>query len=197
MEKPAVTDHPIHELLATRWSPRAFREEPVTDEQISSLLEAARWSASCFNAQPWRFIVASRQQRDDFDALVGCLKEANQVWAGNAAVLVLVVASTRFEHNGKNNRHAGYDSGAAAAQLTAQATAMGLAVHQMAGFDAGKAREVHAIPENFEPMAVMAVGHPGEPGSLPDGLQERERAPRSRKPLSELVFTGTWGNPRR
>lgn len=196
MEKPAITDHPIHELLASRWSPRAFTERNLSDDEIDTLLESARWAASCFNAQPWRFIVASRQQGEAFDALVGCLMEANQAWAKNAAVLILVVAASKFERNGKDNRHAGYDSGAAAAQLTAQATAMGLAVHQMAGFDAGKAREVYAIPDDFEPMAVMALGHPGEPESLPEAYQERERAPRSRKPLSEIAFSGTWGNPR-
>ena len=196
MKKPAITDHPLHDLMAERWSPRAFADKSVSDDQVGSLLEAARWAASCFNEQPWRFITATREQKDAFAGLLGCLAEKNQSWAKNAAVLMISVASTTFAHNGKANRHAYHDVGLATAQLVLQATAMGLGVHQMAGFSQDKAREVCGIPEGYEPVTAIAIGHPGAPEILPDPMRERELAPRSRKSLSEIAFVGTFSNPR-
>ena len=196
MEKPASTDHPIHDLLARRWSPRAFADRAMSPEQVNSLLEAARWAASCFNEQPWRFMVATREQEDEFAALLGCLGEKNQMWAKRASMLLISVAKTRFAHNDKPNRHALHDVGLAAAQLTMQATAMGLVVHQMAGFDADKARDVCGIPDGYEPVAAIAVGYVGDPEALPQALREREKAPRVRKSLSEIAFSGRFGNPR-
>ena len=116
-------------------------------------------------------------------------------WAQHAPVLMLTAARLAFEHNGKPNRHAFHDVGLAVAQLTLQASALGLGVHQMAGFDGAKARETYRIPEGWEPVTAVAVGYFGDPGSLPEGLRERELGRRSRKPLAELAFAGGWGEP--
>ncbi len=168
---------------------------PVPEEALRSLFEAARWAPSCFNEQPWRFLVARRTDPEAHEKLLSCLSEGNQRWAKQAPVLALSVARTTFTRNGKPNRHAFHDVGLAVAQLTLQATTTGLVVHQMAGFDPERARRLHAIPEGFEPVAVLAIGYPGEPDDLPEDLRERERAARSRRPQREFVFTGSWGAP--
>ena len=195
MEKPASTEHDVHDLIRRRWSPRAFSSQSVGDAELGSLLEAARWAASCMNEQPWRFIVARRENQVEFDRLLSCLNEGNQRWAQGAAVLILSVARQTFARNGKPNRHALHDVGLATAQLSLQATALGLAVHPMAGFSAAKARDLYAIPEEFEPVAALAVGYPGLPEDLPDDLRARELAERSRHPQTEFAFAGTWGEP--
>jgi nitroreductase len=197
MEKPAATEHPIHELFERRWSPRAFSARAVEPEKLRSLLEAARWAASCFNEQPWSFIVAAKEDEGDaYERLLSCLAEANALWAGRAPVLMLSVARLTFKRNDKPNRHAFHDVGQAAAHLALQATASGLAVHQMAGFDLSKARELFSIPEGFEPVAAIALGYPGEPEDLPEDLRARESAPRTRLPFGEFVFGESWGRPR-
>ena len=195
MDKPATTAFPIHELIASRWSPRAFSpDRPVTDDQLGSLLEAARWAASCFNEQPWRYVMARREDRDAFAAILGCLMEKNQSWAKDAAVLMISVAASTFAHNGKPNRHAAHDVGQASAQMALQATAMGLCMHQMAGFDVARAREVCRIPEGHEPISAIAIGYIGNPDDLPEGMRQGERGPRSRKALADIAFTDTFGN---
>ncbi|EYF01864.1 nitroreductase family protein [Chondromyces apiculatus] len=194
MENPAVTDHPIHELLAQRFSPRAFGPEPVSLDDLHALLEAARWAASCANEQPWVYIVARREDEAAFARLLSCLVDKNQTWARHAAVLMFSVALTTFK-SGKPNHHAWHDVGQASAQLTAEATARGLRVHQMAGFDAARTREQLAIPEGHDPVAAIALGHPGDPEALPEDLRDREIAPRHRKPFSEVAFGGTWDAP--
>lgn len=193
MDKPASIDHPVHDLIARRYSPRAFTEQPVTPAELMSLLEAARWAASCYNEQPWRYIVAMRSDRDAFDKMLGCLVEFNRAWCQHAQVLMLSVAATGFAHNGQPNPHAWHDVGQASASMAIQAEAMGLQIHQMAGFDRDKARDVFAIPAGFEPVAAIAVGHPGDPDSLPAPLAERERAPRQRRSVAEFLHGGTWG----
>ncbi len=195
MEKRADTDHDIHDLLARRWSARVFSGASVTPAQLGSLLEAARWAASCFNEQPWRFVVALRDDADALERLLGCLNEKNRAWASQAGALAISVAATTFAHNQKPNRYAWHDVGQAAAQLALQATALGLAAHQMAGFDAAKAREVLGIPEGFEPVAAIAIGAPGSLDRVPDDVRAREQAPRVRKALSEVAFAGAWGAP--
>lgn len=193
MEKPADSQYEIHELIKKRWSPRAFSGQAVEPEKLRSLLEAARWAASCFNDQPWNFILATRDDREEFARLLNCLVESNILWAQHAPVLMLSVARLNFEYNGKPNRHAFHDVGQAAANLTIQAAALGLFVHQMAGFDAAKAREQFSIPEGYEPVAAIAVGYLGDPDSLTAELRERELAPRTRRPQESFVFTGKWG----
>jgi nitroreductase len=194
LEKPAETQYPIHDLIRRRWSPRAFAGRPVEPEKLGSLLEAARWGASCFNQQPWFFIVAKQDDGDSFNRLLNCLVEGNKAWAQRAPVLMLSVARLTFDEGGQPNRHALHDVGFAAGTLCLQATALGLVVHQMAGFDMGKAREAFRIPEGYEPVAAIALGYQDEPGILSDKLQAKERTLRTRKELSGFVFSGTWGN---
>ena len=193
MERPAPTAHPIHELLARRWSPRAFHPRPVEPEKLRSLLEAARWAPSSYNEQPWSYIVATKEDPGEFSRLLACLVEGNQAWAKDAPVLLLSVASRRFARNGKENCHAFHDVGLASGNFVIQATAMGLFVHQMAGILPDKARETFGIPEGHEPVAGIALGYPGDPETLPERLRAAETAPRTRKALESFVFTGRWG----
>lgn len=193
MDKPAPADYPIHELLARRWSPRAFAERPVEAKKLQSLFEAARWAPSSNNEQPWRFIVANKTDETQWNRLFACLVEGNRVWAVRAPVLVLSVASLYFGETGELNRHAMDDTGMAVQNLAIQATALGLVVHQMAGFDIERARKDLNIPSEYEPVAMIAIGYPGEPTLLSGTIHEREVAPRRRHPVSSLVFGGEWG----
>lgn len=196
MEKPADTAHPIEELLRRRWSPRAFAERPVEADKLSSLFEAARWSASCYNEQPWHFIVATRDDEAEFARLLGCLVEGNQAWAARAPVLMVSVARLGFAQSGKPNRHAIHDVGLATAQMILQATAMGLFAHPMAGFHPDMVRQLYGVPEGHEPVAAIAVGYPGDPAKLSDSLRQRELALRARKPVEAFVFRQRFGNRR-
>ena len=193
MEKPAETQYPIHELLRRRWSPRAFSDRRVDPAIMRSLLEAARWAPSSYNEQPWSFIVATKDDPVEFGRLLSCLVEGNIQWAQHAPVLMVSVARLSFEDDGKPNRHAFHDVGLAVANLIVQATALGLVVHQMAGILPDRVRQLYGVPEQYEPVAGIALGYPGDPQSLPEGLRKRELAPRERKPLTEFVFSGRWG----
>lgn len=193
MEKLAKMDIPIHDLLARRWSPRAFDAQPVDADLLRTLFEAARWAPSSNNEQPWRFIVASKNHEVDWNRLFNCLAAGNQQWAVRAPVLMLSVASMHFEDDGKPNRHAFHDIGLATENLVLQATASGLVAHQMAGFDVEKARVDLRIPAGYEPVAMIAIGYPGNPDILPERLRERELRPRSRRPIGEWTFWGQWG----
>lgn len=195
MGKPASTQFPIHELLAKRWSPRAYDERPVEPEKLASLFEAARWAPSSNNEQPWRFIVAEKREESQWNRLFACLVEGNRRWSQRAPVLLLSLASLNFEDEGKPNRHALYDTGMAVENLALQAAALGLAAHQMAGFDAEKARIDLKIPAGYEPVAMIAIGYPGDPNVLADHLKQREVAPRTRRPITQFVFSGEWGRP--
>jgi nitroreductase len=184
----------LKDLLARRRSPYAFSPRPVEPERLRALLEAARSAPSSYNEQPWRFIVATRDDPEAFERLLSVLVDGNRQWAKNAPVLTISVAKLDFS-NGSPNRHAFHDVGQAAAYLTVQATALGLAVHQMGGFDAQRTRELLRIPEGYEPVAAIALGYPGDPEDLPEPLRSRQNGPRSRKPLEELVFAGDWDQP--
>jgi nitroreductase len=192
-KRPAPADAPIHELISHRWSPRAFDGRPVEPEKLRSLFEAARWAASSYNAQPWYFIVATKDDPENFKKVLDSFVEFNQGWAKGAPVVALSVAANKMPHDGSQNRHALHDVGQAAANLALQATAVGLQVHQMAGILPEKAREIFSIPADYEAVAGFAIGYPGDPASLPDALRERENAPRDRRPASSFVFTGSWG----
>ena len=192
IEKSADTQYQIHDLLRHRWSPLAFSEQMVEPEKLCSVLEAARWAASSYNEQPWSFIVATKDNQGEFERLLSCLAAGNQPWAQNAPVLMLSVAKLYFERNGVENRHAFHDVGAAVALLAIQATALGLLLHQMAGFDVSLARELYSIPEGYEPVAAIALGYLGDPQTLSEKLLQRELAPRIRKPLENFVFSGNW-----
>jgi len=194
MNKSAPTDVTLHELIRNRWSPRAFSDRPVAAEDLRCLFESARWAPSSNNEQPWAYLVATQEDGGNFAKMLGVLVEFNAGWAKHAPVLALSVAHLKVQRDGKPNRVALHDVGSASAQLTFEANARGLQVHQMAGFDAEKARQAFAIPPDWEPVAAMAIGYPGNPESLPEKLRERELAPRTRKPLAEFVMTGGWGH---
>jgi nitroreductase len=183
----------VIEPVLARWSPRAFSHKAVAAEDLKKIFEAARWAASSFNEQPWRFLVGHREDatyQKIFDSLV----EFNQGWAKSAPVLILSVASKSFGHNGAANHFAIHDTGAATAYLVLEATVLGLHAHSMAGFDQEKARAAFGIPDSFHIGAVTALGHLGNVDTLPEGLREQEVSPRQRKPLSEIVLA-EWGQP--
>ncbi len=195
MRKPAETDHPVHDLIRERWSPRAFDDRPVDRADLSSLLEAARWAPSSGNEQPWRFVIAERHTDPAaFDRLIGSLNESNQVWTRLAPIVGYSVASMTWERTGKPNRHAWHDVGLSMSMLLVEATSRGLFVHQMAGYDAQKAREACGIPEGFDPVAAFVVGHPGPIDRLDERNRTREVAPRARRPVSQFAFQGRWGS---
>jgi nitroreductase len=179
-------------IIHHRWSPRAFADRAVSPADLKRIFEAVRWAPSSFNEQPWRFIVGARNS-STFNKIESVLVPFNQAWASKAAVLILGVAKTRFSHNNSPNGYAVFDLGAASALLTLQAAFLGLTTHQMAGFDQAKGRQVFEIPENYAFGSAIALGYQGEPSTLPnDQLLANEIAPRTRKPLSEIVLSA-WG----
>jgi nitroreductase len=192
MEKPAPVDFPIEEVLRRRWSPRAFSERPIEPCKLRSLFEAARWAPSSFNEQPWFYLVATRDKADEYAQLLACLTEKNQQWAHLAPVLLVSVAKLKFEKTGKPNRHAYHDVGLATGTMLVQATALGLFIHQMAGFVVDKVRELYGIPADFEPVAAIAIGYPTDADVLPETFREQELGPRRRKPISDFVFESKW-----
>ncbi len=193
MENREKANFPIHDLLARRWSPRAFSDRPVEPEKLRSLLEAARWAPSSYNEQPWAYLVATQEDPVEYARLLSVLVEGNVAWAQRAPVLMLSIAKLNFDRSSKPNRHAFHDVGMASASLIFQATALGLVVHQMAGFSVEKARELYGIPEGWDPVAALALGYQGKPDSLPEHMRGKELAPRTRKPLEQFIFTGRWG----
>jgi len=194
MENPAPTDHPIHTLISHRWSPRAFDAKTIPADVLRSLFEAARWAPSSSNEQPWAYLVASKDNADEFAKMTSVLVEFNAGWAKHASVLALAVSQLAFAKTGAPNRNAQYDTGAATALLCIEATSRGLFVHQMAGFDPDKARQVFGIPAGWDAIAAVAIGYPGDPAALPQPYKDRELGPRTRKPLTEFVMTGHWGH---
>jgi len=191
--KQASPDHRIHALLAQRWSPYAFADQPVTEADLCALFEAARWAASSYNEQPWSYIVATKANQEEFERLLSCLVEGNQAWAKAAPVLALGCTSLNFKLNNKPNAAAEHDLGLASASLTIEATARGLFVHQMIGILPDKVREVYRVPEGVLPKTGLAIGYAADPSVLPEKLRDRDLAPRQRKQLAEFVFGGAWG----
>lgn len=191
--KPAPTDVDIHELIAGRWSPRAYADKPVDRAQLHQLLEAARWAPSSNNLQPWRFVVFDRHRdKAAFQRAFDTLAPSNQKWNASVPVLICVAAST-LTPKGEPNRTAAYDTGAASMALVLQAHAMGLATHQMGGFDRDAFRAAFAIPEDAQLIAMIAIGHHGDASQLDEALREREAAPRARRAIGETAFDGAWG----
>lgn len=192
--KLAKTSRPIHALLARRWSPRAFDEaRPIAQETLTQLFEAARWAPSCFNEQPWRYLVCNRVTEPDAWAdVLACLVEGNRKWARRAPTFIAAIAASHFRDSGNPNRWAPYDTGAASENMFLQATALGLAMHQMGGFDAAKVHARFGVPAEFEVLAIIALGYPGEPALLERQRLEQELAPRTRRSVSEFTHYGRW-----
>ncbi len=195
MAKHANPDHPIHELIGARWSPYGFSPRPVATEDLQALFEAARWAPSSYNEQPWRYIVATREQGELFGKVLACLWEPNQVWARHAPVLALALTAKTFARNGKENPAAEHDLGLAAAHLSLEATARGLAVHQMIGIHPDKVYAAFAVPQDTRPLTALAIGYRGRPEGVDHEIIARDRQPRQRRPLSEFVFGAGWEVP--
>jgi nitroreductase len=194
MKNLAPAEYPVHELIRERWSPRAFSKKEISPEDLRSLFEAARWAPSSSNEKPWAFIVATRNDSENFTKALQPLVEFNVNWAKNAYVLGFAVTELAFAKNNTPNRNAHYDTGAAMSQLTTEATSRGILVHQMAGFDPDTAREVFEIPAGWDAIAAFAMGYPGDPASLPQPYRDRETAPRVRKSIREFVMSGKWSH---
>ncbi|RTQ47449.1 nitroreductase [Hymenobacter gummosus] len=186
--KHAQTQYPVADFIKHRWSPRAFTPQPIADEALRTLFEAAAWAPSAMNEQPWQFIYAHREQAETFERLWNCLLPGNQPWAKNAAVLVVVLARKFMSANQAPNRHYLHDTGMATANLLLQAGTMGIHGHVMGGFDLSKTQQDLHLPAELEPATFLALGYAGEAEQLEEPFRTRELAPRSRKPLSEFVF---------
>jgi nitroreductase len=193
LHKEATPGHPIHDLIAKRWSPYAFADRPVSEDDLRSLFEAARWAASSYNEQPWSYIVATKDDAAEFERLLSCLVEGNQGWANAVPVLAIGCTSLRFALNDKPNAAAVHDLGLASATLTLEATARGLCVHQMIGILPDRVRELYQVPESVQPLTGVAIGYVGDSNALPDVYRQRDFATRQRKPLAKFVFGGQWG----
>jgi nitroreductase len=195
VSKIAATDFPIHKLLAERWSPDTFADRPVSQADLCSLFEAARWAPSSHNEQPWSYIVATKDVPEQFQAALSCLTEGNRAWANSAPVLAFAVVRLKLLRNGKDNRAAVHDLGLASSNLVVEATSRGFSVHQMIGILPEKARDTYGIPEGWEVWTAMAIGYLDDLGNLADMLEEANVTKRKRKKLSEFVFSAKWGNP--
>ena len=197
MKNPA--DHPLADPYAQRWSPRAYREDPVDPAQLRQCLEAARWAASAFNEQPWRLILGIRgddRLGETYDTILGLLAEGNASWAKKAPVLLVGCYRETFTKNDKPNRCAQHDLGAACAQMAGQAATLGLQAHGMAGLDLDATRRAFDIPDGYQPWTAWSIGHPGDPADLPeDWMRDAETAERSRHPFDQWIFAGRFDQP--
>ena len=195
LEKPAQSSRPIHDLFARRWSSRAYDpNRPVTREQLKVLLEAGRWAPSCNGDEPWRYLIWDKgRDPQGWQKAYDCLNENNKKWVKNVPLLMLSCAGSAFEATGKPNRWTQHDTGAASVSMALQAVAMGLVIHQMGGWDAEKARAAFAIPTEYTPMAMIAVGYQASPDILDEETKAKELRPRGRKPVAERFYEGGWG----
>lgn len=189
----APVEHPVHELIAERWSPYCFSDRPVSDDGLRALFEAVRWAPSAYNEQPWRYIIAKNEDPAEYARLLSCLVEGNQVWAKNVPVLAIGIARLSFTHNDKPNRTAFHDLGLAAGNLLAEATARGLCVHQMSGILPDRVREEYGVPEGYEPLTGIAIGYEGSVKACDAEMAQRDAARRPRKAMQEFLFSGRWG----
>ena len=181
----------VSKIIKERTSTLAFSAKPVESEVLNSLFEAARLAPSSYNEQPWRFIYAEKGS-ESYDRILQSVYPANQSWAKDAPVLIVTMLTKYIERNGKPNKYAWYDLGQSVGNLTIQATASGLKMRQMGGFDSEKLKELFKISEEFEPATVIALGYPGNIEDLEPALQRRERSERSRKPFEEIIFKDDW-----
>jgi len=184
----------VPDCIERRWSPIAYSAEAVDAATLAALFEAARWAASCFNEQPWRFVLARRDDAERFGPMLDCLVPPNREWAQHAGALVIVCAMNEFGRNGKPNPHAWFDSGQATTQLMLTAVHHGLHCRAMGGFDAQKARELLQIPEQADPVCAVAIGRLDDGSRLEAGVAARDQAVRDRHSLDEIVFEGSFGS---
>ncbi len=188
MSKIANTKYPVLDIIKNRWSSRAFSEKIIAEDDLNTLFEAASWSPSANNEQPWQYYFAQKTNKANFEALLHCLNESNQTWAKNADVIICCVARKTFAGNQKDNNWARHDVGAANHALLLQAQSMDIHGHVMAGFFAPKAIETLHLSENQEPVTFLALGYLGNPEILDEPFKTRETAERQRKPLEEFIF---------
>ncbi|SDY51853.1 nitroreductase family protein [Hymenobacter psychrophilus] len=189
MSRTATTTFPVLDVIRQRWSPRAFADQPVPEQALQQLFEAAAWAPSAMNEQPWRYLYAHRADEAAFRQLFDCLLPGNQPWARHAPVLVLALAKTTFS-NDTPNAAALHDLGMANSHLILEATALGLHGHFMGGFDADKAREAFGLPANLQPVVIMALGYLGRAEQLDEPFLSREQAPRQRRSVAAFAFPG-------
>ena len=193
MKKKAATEVPINEIIAQRWSPRAFDSNYVmTEDSVKSLFEAARWAPSCYGDQPWQFVLFKKEDATAWTSALNCLSINNQNWAMDASILIVVCANKNFNHNNELNRWAHYDTGAASENICLQATSIGLSAHQMGGFDQDKIRNLSNIPIEFDILACMVVGKSLDESKLSKIQKEKEGQMRSRKILKDIYFINEW-----
>ena len=193
MKKIATTEVPINEVIAERWSPRAFDSSYLIDEEsIKSLFEAARWAPSCYGDQPWQYVLFKKEDATGWAGALNCLSIGNQDWAMDASIFIVVCANKNFNHNGEPNRWSQYDTGAASENICLQAASIGLAAHQMGGFDQEKIRNLSNIPLEFDILACMVVGKNLDESKLSQVQKEKETQVRSRKPLKDIYFINQW-----
>ncbi|MCA9076173.1 MAG: nitroreductase family protein [Planctomycetaceae bacterium] len=189
--KHRTADHPIEDLFLRRWSPRAMSGEAISEGELMSLFEAARWAPSTYNEQEWRFLYASRDS-EHWETFFNCLVEANQAWCKNAAALIVCLSCKMFSRNGKPNPVHTFDCGLATENLLLQATTMNLVSHAMAGFDRSKARVALNVPDNVDIEVMVAIGRPSDADVLPEDYRDMDKHPSGRKPLSEIVASGPF-----
>lgn len=190
--KEANNRYPLNDFTRKRWSPRAFSQQPLAVEKLQSLFEAARWSASAMNEQPWRFILGIKPD-ESWNKILETLVEGNSIWAKEAPVLIIAIGKTNYSHDDSDNSVFSYDVGQSVANLAIEAMNQGLYIHQMAGFSAVKAKENFLIPDGFQPITVIAAGYLGNAESLPENLKKRELIKRERKDFSQFVFSSRFG----
>jgi len=193
MKKPIISKYKINSLSTYRWSPRAFNERTVEKEKLRRILAAARWAPSAFNEQPWRFIVGLKGH-ETYNKVLETLVEWNQKWAGKAPLLILNVAKKTFTLNGKANATSKYDLGQAVAHMCLEAMNQGIYSHQMSGFSQEKAVKLLQIPDDFEPVSVIALGYYGNPEFLPEDMYKSEIGKRKRQAIDDMVFTNNFGD---
>ncbi len=188
LKKSNPVDYDVLDIVKKRWSPRAFAQKDISKDDILTMLEAARWTASAFNEQPWRFIVAVKDDSQKYTKLLNCLREGNQGWAANAPVLMLAIAKKTFSNTHGENKIARYDLGQAVSALVLQATELNIYSHQMAGIYADKAKEAYNLADDYEAVTAIALGYLGDIEQLPDDLQAKEKSERIRKSIAEITI---------
>ena len=195
MKKTAPTDHPVHALIADRWSPYGFSARPIPPAELRSILEAARWAPSSYNDQPWIYLLATKADAEQHGVLVSCLVEGNRGWATTAPVLLLGLTRRISARNGEPNAACEHDLGLASANLSLEATSRGISVHQMSGILRDRIREVFSLPDDITPVTALALGYCAAHGDVPENLVDRHTRPRERRALASFIFTGGLDQP--